>query len=148
MIKPTRQVMVQFQLDENIEEKRPRRMKSSFIQPEIQSWSRFSQDDEELVDSKEERLNRSRLTLIERNPRRQSSDYHQLTFRSIFGTMSHLDQFLQNKHSFQCFPFLKTILIFLDSSFRSIGQINFSNNPLSGLVSLIQYHHLHSFCVI
>lgn len=124
-MKATRQVTVQFQLDENIEEKRPvRRMKSSFIQPEIESWSK-------LCCSKEEGLDSSRL--IGRNSGRQ------LTFRSIFGTMSHLDQYLQNKSSFQCLPFLKTILIFFDSSFRSIGQISCSNNPLSGLVSLSRY---------
>lgn len=129
MSKANRQVTVQFQLDEIIEEKRPRRKKSVLIQPEIECWSSYSR-----LEKKDERLNRSRLTLIERNSR-QSFAYHRLTFRSIFGTMSHLDQFLQNKHSFQCLPFLKSILVFLDSAFRSFGQISFSNNPLSGLVS-------------
>ena len=159
----SRQVTVQFQIDETAQfnrennektlpQRRRKKSQEFYLKSEVkcwstffpssstneekkadQHWNRLSKDDQ-AFSSKEERLNRSRLALIERN---QTSSFssNPITSRSIFGTMFDLYQLMENKQFSRCFPSLRTIIIFIDSIFRAFGQINFVNNPLSGLVT-------------
>jgi hypothetical protein len=83
----------------------------------------------------QERSNRGRSALIDRNKKH----YHRcnkLTWRSLFGTMSDINHIYMGKSFLPRLPCLQSLVIFIDSCFRGVGQIMFANNPLSGLVSL------------
>ncbi len=131
----------------------------SFVHHEIQSWSSFfglsnteqvhnnpnQQSDNQSLQQvsiddpslpfDDERSNRNRSALIGR----KKHHYHNhatITCDSFLGTMSDIHQILIHPHFLSWLPYLRTLIIFLDSCFRGIGQVMFANNPLSGLVSL------------
>jgi hypothetical protein len=128
----------------------------SFAMHEIRAWSSFvdaltvekalGELDKQSADSyvsekprNQERTNRSRSALIDRKKRH----YHlhgRLTWRSLFGTMSDVNHIFTYKRFLRGLPCLQTLIIFIDSCFRGIGQVMFANNPLSGLVSLEPAH--------
>ncbi len=131
----------------------------SFVHQEIQSWSSFfglsnteqihnnldqQSDNQSLqrvsiadpsVPFNDERSNRYRSALIGR----KNYHYHNhaiITCYSLFGTMSDINQILIDPHFLCWLPYIRPLIIFIDSCFRGIGQVMFANNPLSGLVSL------------
>ncbi|CAF1179242.1 unnamed protein product [Rotaria sp. Silwood1] len=82
-----------------------------------------------------ERKNRCRSALIDR----KKQYYHrhdELTWRSLFGTMPDINQILTYKRFLYGHRWLQTLIVFIDSCFRGVGQVMFANNPLSGFVSL------------
>jgi len=87
--------------------------------------------------SNQERSNRYRSALIDRN-KRYGYRHDKLKWRSILGTMPEIYYILTYKRFFRGLSCLQTLVIFIDSCFRGIGQVMFANNPLSGLVSLKQ----------
>ncbi|CAF4359786.1 unnamed protein product [Rotaria sp. Silwood2] len=80
-----------------------------------------------------ERKNRCRSALIDR----KKQYYHrhdELTWRSLFGTMPDINQILTNKRFLYGRPWLQSLIIFIDSCFRGVGQVMFANNPISGFM--------------
>ncbi|CAF1273285.1 unnamed protein product [Didymodactylos carnosus] len=86
------------------------------------------------LSSKQERTNRSRSALIDRKTHHHHR-HSELTWRSLLCTMSDINQILTYKRFLPGHPWLQSLLIFIDSCFRGIGQVMFANNPLSGFVS-------------
>jgi hypothetical protein len=89
----------------------------------------------------QERPHRSRSALIDRK-KHHSYRQNELTWHSLFGTMSDINYIITDKTFLPHLPCLQTFIIFIDSCFRGIGQTMFANNPLSGLVSLKQNYSL------
>jgi hypothetical protein len=156
-------VTVTFQTDETKESnKRQTRKKAaeSFIHHEIQSWSSFfgsstteevhenikqqsdnqslqriSVDSQSLSSYEDRSSNRYRSALIGRK-KHHYHNHARITCRSLIGTMSEVNQILMDWDFLHWMPYLQTLMIFIDSCFRGMGQVMFANNPLSGLVSL------------
>jgi hypothetical protein len=84
--------------------------------------------------SKPKRSKRSGLTVIDRD-KQKLHHHNKTTWHSIFGTMSDIGHILTCKRFRGRFLCLQSLIIFIDSCFRGIGQVMFANNPLSGLVS-------------
>ncbi|CAF2768557.1 unnamed protein product [Rotaria sp. Silwood2] len=60
-----------------------------------------------------------------------------LSWRSIIGSMSHIDNIYRQDNFMKNFQRLKFLLILIDSIFRGISQVMFANNPLSGIIITI-----------
>jgi hypothetical protein len=84
--------------------------------------------------SNQERPNRCRSALIDRK-KHSHHGQSELTWRSLFGTMTDVNNIITDKHFLRGIPCLQTLILFIDSCFRGMGQVMFANNPLSGLVS-------------
>ncbi|CAF3922058.1 unnamed protein product, partial [Rotaria sordida] len=102
--------------------------------PRKQSLQQINNNQTSLLNK--ERRNRCRSALIDR----KKQYYHrhdELTWRSLFGTMPVINQILTNKNFLYGHPWLQSLIIFIDSCFRGVGQVMFANNPLSGFIITI-----------
>ena len=152
----TFQIEDRHELSKEVNGKRPTRKKDaeSFAIHEIRSWSSFvdARADEKALGELDKQSLDPYNTETQRNQKRRSSSrsglinrkkrhYHwqgRFTWRSLFGTMSDLNHIFSCKRFSRGFSYLQTLIIFIDSCFRGMGQVMFANNPLSGLVSLEQ----------
>ena len=156
---PSPHMTVTFQIEDEreptkgVDSKRATRKKEadSFVIREIRSWSSFAgalavekalgDIDKQSRNSyateaprNQKRANSSRSALIGRK-KRHYHGHGRLTWRSLFGTMADVNHIFRYKRFLRGLSCLQTLVIFIDSCFRGIGQVMFANNPLSGLVS-------------
>ncbi len=150
----------EFHKEKNNKRQTRKKVTESFVCHEIQAWSSFFDlsttekivtninkksnnqclqkvlvDNQSFSSISEERSNRYRSALIGRN----KHHYHhcnEITWRSLLGTMSDINQILMGKYFIRPLSYIQTLIVFIDSCFRGMGQVVFANNPLSGLVSL------------
>lgn len=154
----TFQIGDEHELTTGVNSKRTSRKKEadSFVIREIRSWSSFAgalavekvlgdidkQSPSSYVTEttrNQKRTNSSRSALIGRN-KRHYNWHGRLTWRSLFGTMADVNHIFKYKQFLRGLSCLQTLVIFIDSCFRGIGQVMFANNPLSGLVSSESAH--------
>jgi urea transporter len=60
-----------------------------------------------------------------------------LTWRSFIGTMSDVEPMFERASCLRQYKRCRSVLLFVDTVLRGIGQVMFANNPLSGIVIVI-----------